>query len=1106
MPRRCLQQKSTLPFQSLSSPTGSPKVLSPITTLPPPGSPPTPSPPNSPTATALLSGIPLEPRRKEPITAASTIVSNINLTPPPHLPPPAAAQGSSTASGTPPMTLTSITSKTTTTTTNATTAATTGAAAVAAAAAVVLPTSATPLPLLSLPRNSHPSINTSLFTSNKTNNSSSNNNNCPFAAASSSFASANASSVANGSKIAAFIRMSQQYQDTSKPKLTSTNSSRTMGGRIFQRRSAVTRSNMNTGRRYSTRDNTEEKEKVARSIFGDVPLTGLERRFLTAATDGNLAEIKQCIMEGVNVNCRDYLGRTALQLALQGDHYDATKFLLDHCTLDVIEEGLLHAIKLENVRICDMFLNHPVYADERNRRRLEFQHGFYEQDENNSNFSPDITPIVLAAQCNNFDIVHMLLRKGFSIDMPHHYFCLCTECDNHKRFDRFVHSRSRLNAYRGLASTAYMALSSDDPVLTAFELSEQLKGLEEKEKEHKSEYKSLCDHCKNYAVELLELCRTNEEVMAALHGGSDIHDLSRVRMAIKYEQKKFIAHASCQEHLMSIWYAGVPWFQHQSFMVKLFIVPLGILFIPVTAIIYVFLPYSKLGEILRSPFMKFMNYMCSYMAFLVFLLIATTSKNTTTNSEPWVVRGFIIFYVFGMFWAECKQLWDEGVKEYFAQMWNYMDITMLALYTASYTIESIVSIKSSSYNDTSSSEFSENLLPNPRVLALVLFSVANVLSFARIAYILPASETFGQLQISYGRMLQDVFKFICIYFTVMIAFICGLTSLYSYSGESNFQELLTTFETLFWAAFGMGNPKAPKSTGKSNHLVETVGNLMYGVYIIGAVVVLINMLIAMMSNTFEEIQDDEDVEWKFARAKLWISFIDGGGTLPVPFNIIPTPKSILKIFIYLKKIFMRYVMHSGEEPTSPSTIIDYEYKSTLRKVVLRYIHKMKYDKKGDVVRDDIFDTKEEIVGYLMNVFNKISNRMESIENSLVGIDTKLAMDECNNGLFQQNQNSDFYNFDLVVDGKNLCDNNSQTHSPPLNRQPKENLSDSRQSFTTEVQYHGNPQKDWYDRSLRFGSSKSDGRPNRTRKQMDSVTENVISRSVPLHSKYFSHEV
>ena len=37
-------------------------------------------------------------------------------------------------------------------------------------------------------------------------------------------------------------------------------------------------------------------------------------------------------------------------------------------------------------------------------------------------------------------------------------------------------------------------------------------------------------------------------------------------------------------------------------------------------------------------------------------------------------------------------------------------------------------------------------------------------------------------------------------------------------------------------------------------MVEVVGYMLYGVYILGAVVVLINMLIAMMSNTFEEIQ------------------------------------------------------------------------------------------------------------------------------------------------------------------------------------------------------------------------------------------------------------
>lgn len=39
------------------------------------------------------------------------------------------------------------------------------------------------------------------------------------------------------------------------------------------------------------------------------------------------------------------------------------------------------------------------------------------------------------------------------------------------------------------------------------------------------------------------------------------------------------------------------------------------------------------------------------------------------------------------------------------------------------------------------------------------------------------------------------------------------------------------------------------------------------------------------------------MEWKFARTKLWMNYMDDGSTLPVPFNMIPSPKS----FCYLWK-------------------------------------------------------------------------------------------------------------------------------------------------------------------------------------------------------------
>nr|KAI8726921.1 short transient receptor potential channel 3-like [Biomphalaria glabrata] len=78
-----------------------------------------------------------------------------------------------------------------------------------------------------------------------------------------------------------------------------------------------------------------------------------------------------------------------------------------------------------------------------------------------------------------------------------------------------------------------------------------------------------------------------------------------------------------------------------------------------------------------------------------------------------------------------------------------------------------------------------------------------------------------------------------------------------------FFSLLETTGTLLWAAFGMGNSQAPaikeetissQVNGDSEirdsvllKVIEVVGYVLYGVYILDAVVVLINLFIAMMN-------------------------------------------------------------------------------------------------------------------------------------------------------------------------------------------------------------------------------------------------------------------
>lgn len=97
-------------------------------------------------------------------------------------------------------------------------------------------------------------------------------------------------------------------------------------------------------------------------------------------------------------------------------------------------------------------------------------------------FSPDITPLILASQYNRTEIVQYLLLNGDRITKPHDFHCKCTECLNRFKFDSLRHAQSRLNAFRGLASESYISLASIDPILTAFELGHELRILSTKEK------------------------------------------------------------------------------------------------------------------------------------------------------------------------------------------------------------------------------------------------------------------------------------------------------------------------------------------------------------------------------------------------------------------------------------------------------------------------------------------------------------------------------------------------------------------------------------------------------------------------------------------------
>ena len=60
---------------------------------------------------------------------------------------------------------------------------------------------------------------------------------------------------------------------------------------------------------------------------------------------------------------------------------------------------------------------------------------------------------------------------------------------------------------------------------------------------------------------------------------------------------------------------------------------------------------------------------------------------------------------------------------------------------------------------------------------------------------------------------------------------------------------------MYWALFGMGGPESVEvGESYSKAYTERVGYIMYGIYNFAVVIVVLNMLIAMMSRSFDNIK------------------------------------------------------------------------------------------------------------------------------------------------------------------------------------------------------------------------------------------------------------
>ncbi|XP_044175027.1 LOW QUALITY PROTEIN: short transient receptor potential channel 4-like [Acropora millepora] len=721
----------------------------------------------------------------------------------------------------------------------------------------------------------------------------------------------------------------------------------------------------------------------------DIALNEDQVGFLDAVREGNESRVRVYVFveKLIDVNCANLIGETALQIAANNNHRDIAKFLVEHGA-DVVS-ALLQAVAKESVDWVKALLDFVELSNQQNSATSSHTKSFLGFSK--KPYRSYISPLMLAAQNDCPELVQLFLEKGYVIKEPqmHKKSFTGEECES-LLGNRIGRSIYRLHSYRALASPIYLCISyllddsteeqniksSKDPMVRAFLLNRKFESLVETEYEFKSDYKRLSNQCEEFAVSLLQKCQSIEEISCIMsvpgieqlehvevRGGKEAQKLSVLNFAIANKNEKFVAHPYSQLMLNSKLYNDLESWKDLNFVIKILVGFFFASLLPLWFLIYFFAPNSHLSQLLKKPFFKFLNHGGSFVWFLALLICSSIQDKFFNVLEFSPLDLFLTVWIIGMLVQEAKEAYRQGTERYQSQYWNLVKIFMLFLFVASgvfWLIGYFMNVVGQNswkipietvFSDKNATESAYRFV----LLSNVFFSLAMVLAFFHASNFFQVSSVLGPLQLSLVTMTADIGKFLFLFLLLFLSFGFAQRKVYSryvqareaFAGnktDHEFARIGGTLRYLFWNVFGM-TELGDLNTSEEFVITQYAGEVLLALYAIASLLVAINMLIAMMSNTYQRVADDADIQWKFSRTRMWMPYLDEGNVMPPPFNLIPPPRVVIN---FCQRLLSHgcHRQRSGSTPTREEMTTDRKKRRRMMKLLIqRYL--VSFAKTGD---------------------------------------------------------------------------------------------------------------------------------------------------------------
>lgn len=547
-------------------------------------------------------------------------------------------------------------------------------------------------------------------------------------------------------------------------------------------------------------------------------------------------------------------------------------------------------------------------------------------------FPVHITPLILAGIKNNYKIVLLLLNRRHTISNPHraNYKSLgkCESCGFERDQGENVESCvERIDSFRAMTSSAYIWLATHDPLLFAVRLCIELEKTAEVEPKFKATYDQLREKITKFGRSVIKFCRSEEEIHTLLTrregtpvSASDF-PLPRLNLLLRSQMRELCSDLTMQSDVWTSWMgewanwkSSPPW---KNILLR--IIPHTLLY-PITSLAFVF-SGGTLCKSYSFPYARWLSYFSSYMLFLIFLLYLTQDyqggniRGFPRDPVKLALASYTWMYLAGMVFSDYLALCRVGFRRFFAVWWNWFD-TLLYLCFSLAWFSFLRNDLEAKPDGLGYMERKHWIWWDSQLVAEAFYGFATVLACWRTFYFVQLDRTFGPTIISIGHCMKVVVQYIMIMLIVMFAFAAGAKYLYyGYTGyvatntdkettnrmNPHFLSWPDAVKSLYWAIYGylqpmemavivgdigIGEHRETMWDTNGHWFNATVAEIILAAYHIIVMVILLNLMIAILSNTASDIIANEADEWKYIRCHIWADFFEVSNSVPPPINTV----------------------------------------------------------------------------------------------------------------------------------------------------------------------------------------------------------------------------